>query len=90
MGQTAKIMTIQEINNKMKLKWIGYGTYRVTINYRNKEYSCTTHNTLATDRIKDRYEIPERKKDNWYTYGEAVRALWEECKQKNGIGIEKY
>lgn len=83
-------MTIQEMSDKMKLKLIGYGTYWVTIIYRNKEYSCKTHNTLAIDRMKIRYEIPERKKELRCTYGEAVRALWEECKQKNGIGIKKY
>ena len=45
-------MTKQELLNKVSISWKGYGTFNVTIEFRGKRYSCTSHNTLAYDRIR--------------------------------------
>lgn len=80
--------TLEQLKEIVKVTWIGYGTLRVEITYNGKKYSCNTHNTLATDRLKDDDYIRDRS-----LYGskkQAYLALYEECKQKNNIGKYRY
>lgn len=43
-------MTTQELQNHIvTIRWNGYGAYKVTIEYRNKNYSCLSHNSMAYD-----------------------------------------
>lgn len=80
-------MTTKELEQKVKYHWKGYGTYLIKIEYRNDNYECTSHNTLAVDRITG--------SDDWnseyevhcgYTYKQALEALYDECKRKNRLG----
>lgn len=52
-------MTTKQLDDAIDWRWIGYGTYEVTISYRNKIYKCHTHNTMAIDYIPDGYSRAE-------------------------------
>lgn len=79
-------MTLNQLQERVHNEWVGYGTHRVYITYRGKEYSCLTHNCLATDRLRHRYEIDSRCIECGGTEKQAYKALWDECKQKNRLG----
>mgnify|MGYP000132211655 CR=1 FL=1 len=53
---------------------------KVTIEYRGKQYSCTTTDSLAYDRYLD-----DDAKGKLYTARTACLALWRECKRKNNL-----
>lgn len=79
-------MTTQELRGRITIQWKGYGTYKVTIEYRGKCYSCTSHNSLAYDRIKGYAdEVPDRALKDFYTYKGALLALYDECKRANNL-----
>jgi len=75
-------MTTQELKNRITTIFSGYGHQKVTIEFRNKTYSCITTNTIATDRIGDE-EI--RPNAFYVTEKQALLALWDECKRKNNL-----
>ena len=63
-------MSKDELRSRITIRWKGYGTYKVTIEYRGKLYSCTSHNSLAYDRIDEKG---------------ALQAFWDECKRANDL-----
>jgi len=67
-------MTTQQLSTRIDLRLSSYGHYRVTIQYRNKQYSCTTTNTMAVDRINS--DEPDKS---------ALLSLWNECKSANNL-----
>jgi hypothetical protein len=67
-------MTTQQLSTRIDLRLSSYGHYRVTIQYRNKQYSCTTTNTKAVDRINS--DEPNKS---------ALLSLWNECKSANNL-----
>jgi hypothetical protein len=79
-------MTLEQLRERVREEWCGYGTHRVYITYRGKEYTCLTHNTLATDRLRHRYERDSRSVEGGGTEKQAYEALWDECKRKNVLG----
>lgn len=79
-------MTAQELSNRITLHRSGYGSYKVTIEYRGKKYTCHSNNSLAYDRITwYAYDVPDRAVKDFYTYKGALKALWNECKRANGL-----
>ena len=79
-------MTTQELRDRItvKLKW--YGTYEVKIKYRDKSYLCTSHNSLAYDRITGYADdVPDRAVKDFYTYKGALKTLYDECKRVNDL-----
>lgn len=58
---------------------MGYGTYRVTIYFRKKFYSCVSNNSLAYD------DMGEHENNSYYTSKQAYQAFWDECKRKNNL-----
>jgi hypothetical protein len=79
-------MSKDELKSRISIQWKGYGTYKVTIEYRGKFYSCTSHNSLAYDRIKGYADdISDRSVRDFYTYKGALQALWDECKRINDL-----
>jgi hypothetical protein len=58
-----------------------YGHYKVTIQYRGKEYSCISTDSMAYDRYNDEYA----KGRGIYTQKDALQSLWSECKRKNNL-----
>ena len=79
-------MTTQELRDRITIKWKGYGSYKVTIEYRGKIYSCTSHNSLAYDRIRGYVDdVPDRVVRDFYTYKGALQSLYDECKRANDL-----
>ena len=77
-------MTTQELNSKISFRFSGYGHFKVTIEYRGQEYTCTTTNTMAIDRIND--DNDGRSYEGFYsTKKQALLSLWEECKRANHL-----
>lgn len=69
-------MTTQELQNHIvAIRWNGCGAFKVTIEYRNKIYSCLSHNSMAYDAY--------RGSKNGYTYKQALQAFYDECKSLN-------
>lgn len=79
-------MTLDQLRAQVREEWCGYGTHKVFIIWHGKEYSCLTHNTLATDRLRHRDERDSRCVEGGGTEKQAYVALWEECKRKNRLG----
>lgn len=77
-------MNTEELRRRITIQWKGYGSYKVTIEYRGKSYSCTSHNSLAYDRINTN-SVDYRITCYSYTYKGALQALYNECKRCNGI-----
>ena len=73
-------MTEQELKDRIKVEWKGYGSYRITIKFRNKFYSCISHNSLAYDDM-DSYD----NHSSYYTSKQAYQALYDECKRANNL-----
>jgi hypothetical protein len=72
--KTIQTMTTQQLSTRIDLRLTSYGHYRVTIQYRGKQYSCTTTNTMAVDRINS--DEPDKS---------ALLSLWNECKSANNL-----
>ena len=70
-------MTTQELQDRLTVRWNGYGSYRVTIYYRNKRYTCNSHNSMAYDAM--------RGSNNGYTYKQALQSFFDECKMLNDL-----
>lgn len=79
-------MNTEELRRHITIQWKGYGSYKVIIKYRGKFYYCTSHNSLAYDRITGYAdEVPDRAVRNFYTYKGALQALYDECKRANNF-----
>ena len=76
-------MTTKELEKRVKvLGTCGYGHKKILVTYRGKDYEFTTTNTLATDRISDKNDVPLKYFSNFYTYKQALESLWSEFKIK--------
>lgn len=75
-------MTTLDLRNKITVSFKSYGHYKVTIEYRNKEYSCVTTNTMAVDRMDDDYINHGMF---YVSPKQALIALYNECKRKNEL-----
>jgi hypothetical protein len=73
-------MTTQQFYHRIDLRLSSYGHYRVTIQYRNKQYSCTTTNSMAVDRLNS-----DERMTFYPTEKSALIALWNECKRANNL-----
>ena len=79
------MMTLEQLQNRVTMTWIGYGTYRVKTTHRGRQLSGITHNTLAIDRIKSDDCVPARKEVGLYTLRSAYQALHDEIiRQEEG------
>ena len=70
-------MTTQELLERLTLTWKGYGTYKVTIEYRKKFYSCICFDSMMWDTYKGA--------NTGYTYKQALQYFYNECKRKNQL-----
>lgn len=60
------------------------GQWRITITFRNKQYSAKTNNSLAIDRYNDK-DSPPRRKLGFYTLAWSAKILYNEVKRANGL-----
>lgn len=79
------ILTLSQLQQRVELQWIGYGTYRIWTTYRGHRLTAITHNTLATDRIHSDDSIPARQEVGYYTLRGAYQALHDEILMKNQL-----
>lgn len=63
----------------------GSGHYIVTIEYKGKQYSCLSNNSLAYDRIHNFMLYKNRERVFEYTFKQALQSVYDECKRKNYI-----
>lgn len=83
------IMTKKQLEKRVRVsRGKGYNLYNVEIDYRGKQYQCTSNNSLAYDTVGD--EDYGRRRDTYYTCKSALQAFYNECKRKNHIGEYKY
>ena len=79
-------MTLKQLRERITVRWSGYGSYEVTIEYYGKTYKCTSHNSLAYDFMN--WEPGDQR--GHYTPKQAYEAFWNECKRANYLGEYKY
>ncbi len=75
-------MTTEQLKNRISTRFIGHGHFKITIQYRGKEYSSTTTNTMAIDRIGESVRTP---KEFYKTEKDALLSLYNECKRVNNL-----
>ncbi len=75
-----KDMTEKELREKVTIRRMQQGCYKVTINFRGREYSCQSHNSLAWDDLGDDVHRSYYKTDK-----QCLEAFYEECKRKNDL-----
>jgi hypothetical protein len=74
-------MNISELLQRIDArKTTSYGHYKVTIQYRGKEYSCISTDSQAFDRYLDGDATRGH-----YTQKDALKAFWNECKRRNNL-----
>jgi hypothetical protein len=87
----AQNMNIKRLKEKLiNVEWIGYGTYRVTVEHSRRinkwkngspcywihwKRSHITHNSQAVDRLSDSGHVNDRVIVAGYTYKQALMAL---------------
>lgn len=80
-------MTSQQLSQKVRVYYVGYGTLRTLITYRGKNYGCYSHNVEAYDRINsDRNPLARY---HGMTLKKAYRQLYLECIEKNNLNIQE-
>lgn len=77
------MMTLKELQQRVEMTWVGYGTFRIWTTYRGRKLSAITHNTLAVDRIRSDVSTPARQEVGFYTLRGAYQALHDEVLMKN-------
>lgn len=77
------MMTLKELQQRVEMTWVGYGTFRIWTTYRGRKLSAITHNTLAVDRIRSDVYTPARQEVYSYTLRGAYQALHDEVLMKN-------
>lgn len=72
-------MTYKELQYKIvSIHIAGSGSYKVTIEYRNKVYSCVSNNSMAYDAFRN-------DDHSYYTDKQALMAFYNECKRVNNL-----
>lgn len=78
-------MNTKELRRRITIQWKGCGNYKVAIEYRGEFYSCTSHNSLAYDRIKNCDVYSDKVEVYGYTYKQALLSFYDECKRANDL-----
>lgn len=80
-------MNTQQLSQKVRVYYVGYGTLRILLTYRGKNYGCNSHNIEAYDRINsDRNPLARY---HGMTLKKAYRLLYLECIEKNNLNIQE-
>ena len=77
-------MTTQQLRERTRVEWCGYGQYKVTITFRGKQYTCKSNNSLAYDRLDDP-DHGEKWLSCGYSNHRAWQSFYDECKIKNHL-----
>ena len=83
-------MTTRQLEERVAVcRANGYCSYRVTIRFYGRDYSCFSNNTLAYDRMTEHGYIGDEKVHDCYTYKGALLAFYEECKRKHNLNFSE-
>ena len=75
-------MTTAQLSQRIDARTTtSYGHYKVTIQYRGKQYSCISTDSMAYDRYMDE----DAKGRGIYSQLDALKSFWNECKRKNNL-----
>jgi hypothetical protein len=75
-------MTTAQLSSRIDARTTtSYGHYKVTIQYRGKQYSCISTDSMAYDRYMDE----DAKGRGIYSQLDALKSFWNECKRKNNL-----
>ena len=74
-------MTQKELQQRLTIGCCARGQFEIEIEYRNKTYRCKSNNTLAYDCLHN--QLGELV--YYSSIRQAMQALYDECKQANGI-----
>lgn len=82
-------MTLKELKDRVTVRrGLKYNSYYVFINYRGKDYECTSNNSDAWFRLD--FSHSDREVLDGYTNKGAYMAFYEECLRANHLGKYKY
>jgi hypothetical protein len=77
-------MNTKQLRSKVSFSPSGHGHYKVSIEFRGKEYSSTTDNMPAID-AADRDDDRRMIGDYYETPKQALQSLYDEVKRKNDL-----
>ena len=73
-------MTLNQLREKVTIRRLQQCSYKVTIEYRGKYYSCVSNNSLAWDDLGAEFHR------SWYkTDKQCLKAFYDECKRINNL-----
>lgn len=78
-------MNKKQLFEKVNVRSQGSGNYLVTIEYKGKQYSCHSNNSLAYDRIHNYMFYNDLERVYEYTCKKALQSFYDECKRKNNL-----
>lgn len=79
--------TLEKLRSCTAVDRFAPSDYRVRVNYRGKEYSCRSNNSIAWDRMSEAGDLYECERGaGWLTLRQAYLQFYEECCRKNHIG----
>lgn len=78
-------MTLDKLADKVTVSGAA-SNYRVVIEFRGKNYTCRSNNTLAMDRLHEQSTLRDSQRGTWgYTLRQALQAFYDECKSANNL-----
>lgn len=78
-------MNVWQLLEKVNVRSKGSGNYLVAIEFKGKQYSCQSNNSLAYDRIHNYMLYNNRERVYEYTFKQALQSFYDECKRKNNL-----
>lgn len=78
-------MKTRDLENKIYVGVCLSGQFTIRIEYRGRQYSCKSNNTLAYDRYKNSDYFFDKQPMYGYTYKQALQSMFDECKRKNNL-----
>ena len=74
--------TERDLRDCVEIRRLQQGSYKITITYRGKKYSCVSNNSLAWDDLGAEWN---ENRSYYKTDKQCLRAFYNECKIKNGL-----
>ncbi len=76
---------INLLEEKISIKKISLVSYKVHITYKNARYSTISGNMRAYERLASHMFLRKNDIVFGYTYPQALKAFYMECKEKNNL-----
>ncbi len=76
-------MTLKQFTDKVSIDACNHGQFTVIIKYRNKNFRCSSNNTIAYDTIRNYLQYNYYPPKALMTPKQAYQQLWDECLRVN-------